>query len=384
MRDRDQSHLLHIGRLLQQYSVDAYVKLETSRLEFHRNRQNKLRTEAYQGLLDIIARGKTNASDVGKRIILPASFIGGPRDMRRRYMDAMTLVQRYGKSDISLTMTCNPSWPEIKNHLEEVDETQNRPDLITRVFRAKIEQLKENLFKKHLIGDVAAYTYVIEFQKRGLPHTHFLVILKKRSKMFSPEEYDKIVCAELPDKHQSSYLHALVIKHMIHGPCGAMNPSNPCMRQNKKCRNNYPKKFSKYTKHEKNSYPIYRRRDDGTRIYIREHELDNRWIVPYNPYILVKYDCHINVEICSAIEAVKYIYKYIYKGYDRVMYQLTAEQANKIVDEIKNFSLQDGCVLLKLCERFMLLISILSVHQSFHFICTLKTTNLCALMRINL
>ena len=30
--------------------------------------------------------------NVGHRIILPASFIGGPRDMRKRYIDAMTLV----------------------------------------------------------------------------------------------------------------------------------------------------------------------------------------------------------------------------------------------------------------------------------------------------
>nr|XP_027118421.1 uncharacterized protein LOC113735625 [Coffea arabica] len=337
MRNGDQSNLLHIGRLFQQYSVDSYVKLETSRLEFHRSKQNKLRIEAYQGLLDIIAKGNTNASDVGKRIILPASFIGGPRDMRRRYMDAMTLVQRYGKPDIFLTMTCNSSWPEIKNHLLHTDEAQNRPDLITRVFRAKIEQLKEDLFKKHLFGRVVAYTYVIEFQKRGLPHAHFLIILKEQSKMFSPEEYDKIVCAELPDRHKAPYLYSLVIKHMLHGPCGSMNPSNPCMKQNHKCRNNYPKDFSEYTKHGKNSYPIYRRRDDGTKIYIREHELDNRWIVPYNPYLLAKYDCHINVEICSAIEAVKYIYKYIYKGHDRVMYQLTAEQANQVIDEIKNF-----------------------------------------------
>ncbi|XP_027126648.2 uncharacterized protein [Coffea arabica] len=116
-----------------------------------------------------------------------------------------------------------------------------------------------------------------------------------------------------------------------------MNPTNPCMRQNHKCRNNYPKDFSEYTKYGKNSYPIYKRQDDGRKVYIREHELDNLWIVPYNPYLLAKYDGHINIEICSAIEAVKYIYKYIYKGHDKVIYQLTAEQADKIIDEIKNF-----------------------------------------------
>ncbi|XP_027118758.1 uncharacterized protein [Coffea arabica] len=254
--------------------------------------------------MDTVIGGETSASNIGKRIILPASFIGGPRDMRRRYMDAMSLVQWYGKLDIFLTMTCNPSWPEIKKHLADEDEIQNRPNLVSRVFRAKIEQLKDDLFKKNLFGEVAAYTYVIEFQKRGLPHAHFLIILKQRSKMFSPEAYDRIVSAELPDPKESPYLHSLVLKHMVHGPCGLLNLNSPCMRQNRKCRNNYPKDFSAYTKHGRNSYPIYRRRNDGRSVIIRNYTLDNRWIVPYNAYLLAKFDCHINVKICSGIEAV--------------------------------------------------------------------------------
>ncbi|XP_027158647.1 uncharacterized protein LOC113760290 [Coffea eugenioides] len=329
--------MLHIGRLMQQYSVETYIKLETSRLEFHKHRQQHLRTEVCKGLMDTMIGGETSASNMGKRIILPASFIGGPRDMRRRYMDAMSLVQRYGKPDIFLTMTCNPSWPEIKKHLADEDEIQNRPDLVSRVFRAKIEQLKDDLFKKNLFGEVAAYTYVIEFQKRGLPYAHFLIILKQRSKMFSPEAYDRIVSAELLDPKESPYLHSLVLKHIGHGPCGVLNPNCPCMRQNRKCRNNYPKNFSAYTKHGRNSYPTYKRRNDGRSVVIRNHTLDNRWIVPYNPYLLAKFDCHINVEICSGIEAVKYIYKYIYKGHDKVMYQITSQQTENIIDEIRNF-----------------------------------------------
>ena len=54
-----------------------------------------------------------------KKIVLPATFIGGPKDMRCRYYDAMTLVQRFGKLDFFITMTCNPECKEITIELKE-------------------------------------------------------------------------------------------------------------------------------------------------------------------------------------------------------------------------------------------------------------------------
>jgi hypothetical protein len=46
---------------------------------------------------------------------------------------------------------------------------------------------------------------------------------------------------------------------------------------------------------------------------------DNRWVVPYNPYLTMRYQCHINVKVCNSITAVKYLYKYVYKGHDRAL-----------------------------------------------------------------
>ncbi|KAJ0943012.1 putative helitron helicase-like domain-containing protein [Helianthus annuus] len=86
--------------------------------------------------------------------------------MRRRFLDAMTLVQDDGKPDVFLTMTCNPKWPEICDNLHVGQTATDRPDLVSRVFRAKLEDLKDQLFKKHVLGEVKAYVYVIEFQKR--------------------------------------------------------------------------------------------------------------------------------------------------------------------------------------------------------------------------
>ena len=83
---------------------------------------------------------------------MPSSFIGGPRDMRHRYMDAMALVWRFGKPDIFLTMTCNPNWDEIKHELYPGQTPRDRPDLVVRVFRAKLQELKDKLLKKDILG----------------------------------------------------------------------------------------------------------------------------------------------------------------------------------------------------------------------------------------
>ena len=75
--------------------------------------------------------------------------------------------------------------------------------------------------------------------------------------------------------------------------------------------------FRESTSQGKDSYPIYRRRDNGCKEKVRGYELDNRWVVPYNPHLLRVFNCHINVEACSSIKSVKYLFKYVYKGHDR-------------------------------------------------------------------
>ena len=44
--------------------------------------------------------------------------------------------------------------------------------------------------------------------------------------------------------------------------------------------------------------------------------MDNCWFVPYNPFLSCYFKAHINVEVCSSVQAIKYIHKYIYKGSD--------------------------------------------------------------------
>ena len=100
--------ILYGKRLFQQFAVDTYIKIESSRLDYIRN-QDDIRADLYQGLVDSLHASEGRVEAVGKRTVMPSSFIGGSRDMRRRYMDAMALVRRFGKPDIFLTMTCNPN-----------------------------------------------------------------------------------------------------------------------------------------------------------------------------------------------------------------------------------------------------------------------------------
>jgi len=172
-----------------------------------------------------------------------------------------------------------------------------------------------------------------EFQKRGLPHEHILLIMKKGCKLTSPDDYDKYISAEIPNKDKYPVLHNLVIKHMLHGPCGALNMKCPCMID-KACRFRYPRQFNPETQQGKDSYPLYRRRDDGQRVKIRGAELDNRWVVPYNPGLLMRYNCHINVEACSSIKACKYLFKYVYKGHDCASFSVVDAG---VINEIRQY-----------------------------------------------
>ena len=90
----------------------------------------------------------------------------------------MAIVRRHGKADIFLTFTCNPEWPEITRNLKPGQKPEDRPDLVDRVFRLKVKELMKDIVERHCYGRVPAYTYVIEYQKRGLPHVHLLVILQ--------------------------------------------------------------------------------------------------------------------------------------------------------------------------------------------------------------
>ncbi|KAG3045508.1 hypothetical protein PC122_g24593 [Phytophthora cactorum] len=179
-----------------------------------------------------------------------------------------------------------------------------------------------------VLGRVHARIYVVEFQKRGLPHAHILVILEEEDKPRTRQIIDKMVSAELPDKEQNPLLYETATTCMIHGPCGAAYPNAVCMKDGK-CTKGFPKPLSEVTKGKVAGYPVDRRRRRAAGVVLingkeYDNETINQWVVLYNPYLSQKYNFHINVEVCTAITAVKYLYKYVYKGSDKAVITVEA------------------------------------------------------------
>ena len=259
--------------------------------------------------------------------------------MKGLYQDGMAIVRAYTKPDYFVTMTCNPLWSEITDLLANGQTAQDRPDIVARVFKIKLDLLLKELLdsQKGIFGKVIAHMYVIEFQKRGLPHAHILLIVDTDDKPRTPEFIDTIVSAEIPDPVAFPALHQIVVSSMLHGPCGAHNLHSPCMKDGK-CSKKFPKAFTDHTTIPVDTYPQYMRRNNGRTFEKNHHLFTNTDVVPYNPYLSAKYACHINVEVATGIEVVKYLYKYIYKGHDRACVSVEADGAiDEPIDEIKEY-----------------------------------------------
>ena len=265
---------------------------------------------------------------------------GSDRWYHSAYSDAMALVRIYGKPDFFITFTFNINCPEVKAELEPGQNPFDRPDILCRVFNQKRNEFLKDI-KRGVLGVYKAHVSVIEFQKRGAPHAHTLVWIEDFD--HSPQNVDNVISAEIPPRGEEGSperdFYDLVMKFMIHGPC-SHNRNLGCVKDGKPCSKDFPKEFSSTTTAGDETYVKPRRRtpSEGGNVgskYINGAEVtvDNRWVVPYNPYFLLKYRSHINVENCNAVQAVKYLFLYHFKGEDMV----TIEDED-MFDEVKKFS----------------------------------------------
>nr|GEW92912.1 replication protein A 70 kDa DNA-binding subunit B [Tanacetum cinerariifolium] len=183
------STILSSKWLFQQFLVDGYTMVEAERMLYIRNQKSELRCETYSRLAKAAESGENKKR--GSKVVLPSSFT-------------------------------------------------DRPDVTTRVFKMKLDQLIKDIKERHIFGKFKAEVNIIEFQKRSLPHYHLCVW------------------------------------------------SCPCM-ENNKCSKKFPRKLNEETFIEESSYVIYKRSENGRSIKKTSADLDNTFVVPYNPTLLRRY-----------------------------------------------------------------------------------------------
>ena len=297
--------------------------------------------ELYHGVQDAIQAG--DLSNNGTPVILPATVMGSKRYMHKHLQDALTLTSRFCKPELFITMMANPKWIEIQDHLPTGISLQSHRDIVDCVFHQKKKKLIKLIEKDQVFGKMRAYTYMIKFQKTGLPHCHLLVFLQWACReTTTPSFLDDVISAEILPI--TSPLQELVITQMMHGPCGSLNPNSPCMIDGK-----YDKDFPKDFCHETivediDGYPKYWHQSlqDGGGQFMKRRidqtnwcEMDNRNVIPYNAFLLKTLNCHINVEYCSSIKSIQNLFKYQYKGNYHATMQIIQDQHNQ--DEVQCF-----------------------------------------------
>lgn len=327
----DSNNIFYGGRLFQQFVCDAWASIEQSNLTWIFHNQKKLRSDLYQGLQDLAARdANPDLRQQGRSVILPSSHTGSPRFMQQILQDSLAICRDCKKPDLFLTMTANSNWCEIQDNLLPGQRAVDRPDLVARVFFQKKEALLKKV-RAGYFGAVAGLVYTIEYQKRGLPHMHLLIFLQEQDKIHTPEQADSFISAQIPDAEETPQLYSAVSKYMLHGPC----KPDRCL-ENGKCKKHFPKKYCGQTTMNEDGYPDYARPNNGRTIEKPQrggiNVFTNADVVPHPPELLVEFDCHINLEVCATIKAVKYVHKYIYKGPDRATLEIQGP-----VDEVKAY-----------------------------------------------
>ncbi|CAN1135093.1 hypothetical protein LINPERPRIM_LOCUS15732 [Linum perenne] len=179
--------------------------------------------------------------------------------MKQLFLDGMAICHYFGNPDLFITFT-------------------NKPSVVVRVFRMKLLHLKDDINKQQIFG--------------------------------------RAVAAELPDPMIDPIGYAAATKFMLHGPCGVDFPKSPCMIDDR-CKKFFPKPYTSETTIDDHGYAVNRRRMTGITAIKSGISLDNRYVVPYNRYLIVKYQAHINIEVCHKGKLIKYLFKYITKGPDR-------------------------------------------------------------------
>ncbi len=184
-----------------------------------------------------------------------------------------------------------------------------------------LKAFMETVIEDKIFGNVLAHVRVITFRKRGWPHAHYIFILDQTSKnaLRNPERVDAIISAKLPPESDNG-LRDLVLQRMIHNSCGSHYPAAVCMGD--RCKKNFPKDFRSDDPTNLKVITTYRTGEGVQKKEVRrkreqfagtpKQQVDNSWVLAYNPKLMRMFHFYMNVELCvSPVGGIKYLFEYI-------------------------------------------------------------------------
>jgi Helitron helicase-like domain at N-terminus len=147
------------SRLFQQYLCDIWISTDQNRLRWVENHQPQLWAALYSGLEDAVGHGEPDVElhNIEHCVVLPSSYIGGPRYMNQRFQDAIAVARYYHGFDLFITFTSNSNWPDINVALLPGQTAADRPDVIVRVFNLYKTYLIDELMKHNVFGTTLGY-----------------------------------------------------------------------------------------------------------------------------------------------------------------------------------------------------------------------------------
>jgi hypothetical protein len=319
LQDRPyENNLLMDGkRLLQEYIVDAAAKIEDSELLFQSTHQKELRADKYDNIKRAIEEGFTGTLGHlrSKPQVMNKSMRNSPGQKAAKYKDFVAAFRHHAGVDAFVTMTANPNWPEVLSALKPGASPEDRSDIMNRVFKLKLAKLIKEI-NNGILGEECCVGYVIEFQKRGLPHAHIAIAFKEEWKLKSGKEVDLMVSAEIPDPQIHPKLNKIVLHDSIH--CCISEIGNPasCIVDGV-CKKGFPFDHRNDTILVDLGYPLYRRRNLHPSEIVKKGKtirVTDSMVVPYSPVLSLLLNCHCNIQACSQIFDFKYFFKYFTKS----------------------------------------------------------------------
>ena len=316
-----------MARLGQTYIVDQVSRAIDNRLEWVKHNQSTIMgTGPRNNNLDVENEGEDNGSD--EKSFLSQSHHGSRRHLKSLAHNALCIVSECGRPSVFITVTCNPLWPEIQERLFSGQTAFDRPDVTCRVFKARLSALLNNIREHKYFGPLHSTNYlihVIEYQHRGLPHTHIVVQFSNMPSFENKDALaawiDKYISACVPEITNDSTPEDIkyanyVTTHMRHKCSRSF-----CLDENGICKKGFGNNtIQRNTSFGLRGFPMYKR--------LNENDL---FIVPHVRAILLDWNGHANVEFAGSTYIVIYLYKYLFKGSKKVRFQLT--NADDVADD---------------------------------------------------